>query len=40
MKEHIELKYELLFCMLDLDFEGYKALIALRDEEINKLTDK
>jgi hypothetical protein len=35
MKE-IELKYEHLYCLLDLDFKGYRALITLRDKEIEE----
>lgn len=36
-KKQIEIKYQSLFEVLDLDFEQYKKLIALRDQEISEL---
>ena len=34
--KQIELKYKRLFCLLNLDFNGYKELITLRDKEIEE----
>lgn len=37
MKKEIESKYKNLFMLLDLDWNGYVALMKLKNEELNKV---